>query len=138
MLKQIDRLAGWWLNWRRDWEIRHDPELREVMIKKLSVDEGQINAVLEHPAVAFLAEESAELLRAVGAENYFEMDLMPRLDRGIKPIRVTIQWANKLSPVQKNIKLEAENTRLHALLDGVTCAVCGRAMVEHEQRCEEG
>ena len=31
-----------------------------------------------------------------------------------------------------------ENIRLHALLDGVTCAICGRAMVEHEQRCEEG
>jgi hypothetical protein len=34
--------------------------------------------------------------------------------------------------------LKEENARLHALLDGVTCAVCGRAMVEHEQRCEEG
>ena len=34
--------------------------------------------------------------------------------------------------------LEMENARLHALLDGVTCAVCGQAMVEHEQRCEEG
>lgn len=33
--------------------------------------------------------------------------------------------------------LKEENNRLHALLDGVTCAVCGRAMVEHEQRCEE-
>ena len=34
-------------------------------------------------------------------------------------------------------EVEEENARLHALLDGVTCAVCGRAMVEHEQRCEE-
>jgi hypothetical protein len=39
---------------------------------------------------------------------------------------------------QESSAIADENIRLHALLDGVTCAVCGRAMVEHEQRCEEG
>jgi hypothetical protein len=112
MIGLIDRLAGWWLNWRRDWEIRHNPELREVMVHRLDLDQGQLNAVMEHPAVAYLAEEAIDLLKAVGAENYFEMDLMPRIDRGMQQIRVTIQWANKLSPVQKNIKLEAEKARL--------------------------
>jgi hypothetical protein len=32
--------------------------------------------------------------------------------------------------------LELENTRLHALLDGVVCAICGRPMLEHDKLCE--
>lgn len=98
----IDRLAGAWLNWRRDQAIQRDPVLREDFnLRKLEINDGNVKAVFEHPAILTLAEESASLLQATGARNYFEFDIMPRFDRGLKPIRITVAWAHGIAPGTK-------------------------------------
>ncbi|HMN30824.1 MAG TPA: hypothetical protein PKE45_21905 [Caldilineaceae bacterium] len=52
------------------------------------------------------------MLNAANAENYLQFDMVPRLDRRLRPIRVTVQWANGMSPAQKVAMLERQ---LHAL-----------------------
>lgn len=112
----IDALASKWLNWRRDQVLRKSPEWaeidRELKLHKLENHPGSMKAVLSHPMITVMAEEAAALLNEAHADNYVQFDLMPRLDRGKKPIRVTVQWASKLSPGSKNDLLERENKRL--------------------------
>ena len=64
--------------------------------------EKSLNIVYEFPGIAALVSEAGAFLDKYHAENYVQFDAMPRLDRGLKPIRVTIQWANGLSPAKKN------------------------------------
>ncbi|HLF28246.1 MAG TPA: hypothetical protein VJG32_18095 [Anaerolineae bacterium] len=56
---------------------------------------------MSSPAITILADECARFLRAYKAENYVHFDMMPRPDHGMKPIRVTVQWANGMSPAEK-------------------------------------
>ena len=106
MLEMIDRLAGWWLDWRMDHAIAQHPELDEFSLEKAKFDENGFHVVASFPGVVVLADEAARMLDASNVENYIEFDMMPRLDRGKKPIRVTVQWANGMSPAQKAAMLE--------------------------------
>ena len=63
----------------------------------------------------------------------------PRKGEEPLPLPIPGHWFRKICALADRIAAaENDNARLRALLDGVTCAVCGRAMAEHEQRCEEG
>ena len=106
MLEMIDRLAGWWLNWRMDHTIAQHPELDEFGLKKAEFDENGFHLIASFPGVVVLADEAARMLDASDVENYIEFDMMPRLDRGLPPVRVTVQWANGMSPAQKVAMLE--------------------------------
>ena len=59
------------------------------------------------PGVYLLADEAATMLEANNAKNYVQFDMMPRADRHLLPIRVTVQWADGKSPAQRVLELES-------------------------------
>ena len=109
MLKLLDRLAGCWLDWRTDQAVkRFPPELLELNLHKVKAGENGWQVVMSAPAVVVLADQAAALLNAEHAENYVQFDMMPRLDRGKPPIRITVQWASGEAPGTKAARLESE------------------------------
>lgn len=119
LLIYLDRLAGWWLDWRTERVLAGDEELTQFNLKRFEASEAGMQITAVAPGIAILADQAAQLLKAVDAENYFQFDMMPRLDRGLPPVRVTIQWARGKSPAQVVADLKAENARLRALSDAL-------------------
>ena len=107
----LDRLAGWWMDWRMGLNAGRVPELRlERMEVRNEIGEGTVGVIASHPLIWRFASELAELLNMTpGADNYVQVDMMPRPDHGVEPIRVTVQWAKGLSPGQLNLVLKQEN-----------------------------
>lgn len=114
MLEILDRLAGWWLDWRTDREAKNNPLVQELGIKKIEATPGGWEGTFVTPAVAIIADEMAGMLDNANAKNYVVFDFMPRLDRGKHPVRVTVQWAQGQSPAQKATMLEEELKRVMA------------------------
>ena len=109
MLEILDRLAGWWIDLRMEQAVRSlPPEMQELKLHRVTVGTNGFEVVMIAPAVVLLADQAAELLNQQNAQNYVSFDLMPRLDRGKPPIRVTVQWAHGESPASKAARLEAE------------------------------
>lgn len=108
----LDRLAGKWLDMRMDALIKSNPDMAKFELHKAEYRPGSAEIIAFAPSVVVLAEQAAKLLNAQHVENYLEFDLMPRVDRHIRPIRVTIQWADKLSPAKKNTLLQGQLDRL--------------------------
>lgn len=106
MLELIDKLAGRWLDFRTDMESKKNPVFNELELERVELDNDGLHIIGSSPAVAILADEAAKMLNAANAKNYLEFDMMPRIDRGLKPIRVTVQWAYGLSPSQKAAMLQ--------------------------------
>lgn len=120
MLEIIDRLAGWWMDWRTDQAVKSlPPEMRELNLRKAHIDTREWEIVMTAPAIVYLADQAVDLLNQQNAKNYVSFDLMPRLDRGKPPIRVTVQWANGESPASKAARLEDELARLKAAQQAV-------------------
>lgn len=133
MLSLIDKAAGKWLDWRMDREIRKSGYDEGFGLKKVEVKDGEFQGTFVTPAVAIMAQEGAEMLEAANADNYVQFDMMPRLDRGLKPIRVTIQWAHGLAPAQKASKMES------ALRQAVSCLEAWKQSPDHEwNEADEG
>ena len=105
MFRLIDRFAGWWLNLRMTQYIAGKPELQDFNLKEARFDVDDFHMIASFPGVVILAEQCSQMLEANNAKNYVEFDMMPRLDRGIRPIRVTVQWINGLSPAKKATRL---------------------------------
>lgn len=120
MLTLIDRLAGWWLDMRLDRATRVDPELTRLDIKKAAFEDDGLTVEGVSPVIALFAEEAARMLDKAKAENYLQFDMMPRLDRGMKWIRVTVAWAGGKSPAQRVIETEKENALLKARIAELT------------------
>jgi len=106
----IDHIAGWWLDKRVDQVVKNDPALEEFQLHRLEVTAGHQEITAISPAIACIADEAAGMLKS--AENYISFDMMPRLDRGKRPVRVTVQWADGMSPARRATKLEEENRRI--------------------------
>lgn len=102
----IDRLACWWINYRQDQELKNNSELSDLGIKRVDIEDGVFKVLLSHPSLYLLANEFASMLKEFGVENYISFDMMPRMDKGDRPVRVTLQYADGLSPAQKATKLE--------------------------------
>lgn len=107
MLDLIDKLAGRWLDWRIDRAVAANPELQKAGFIKAEFDENGFHLVASFPGVYLLANEAAAMLEANNAKNYVQFDMMPRADRHLPPIRVTVQWAKGKSPSQRVLELEA-------------------------------
>jgi len=110
-LEFIDSLAARWLQWRTDRMIAKDPAA-QATFKKASFDETGMSATFIHENIAILANDAAAMLNAANADNYLQFDMVPRLDRGMRPIRVTVQWANGESPADQNARLRKEIEQL--------------------------
>ena len=105
MLSLIDKLAGKWLDWRTENFAKCDPELSEMHLHSIEIKNGGMEAAIISPAVAHLADMMSELLENNRAENFVSFELLPRLDRGKRPILVTVQWHNGKSPAQARDEL---------------------------------
>ncbi len=117
MLELIDRLACRWLDWRTDHTIKNDPALQEFGLKRMSVTPDGWEMTFVTPAAVMIADEMAAMLDEANAENFVQFDFMPRLDRGKRPVRVTVRWAWGMSPAEKCAVLEAELEAHHAVAD---------------------
>ena len=103
MLMLLDRLAGWWLDFRQSQLIKDDESLAEFRALKQEPNETSIEVIA--PGVAILAEQCADLLKAYDADNYLEFQLLPRVDRKLRPVLVTVRWAGGMTPSEKAAKL---------------------------------
>jgi len=106
MLPLLDKLAGWYLDWRTDQAVKKlPPELHELKLHRAEMNTREWEIVMTSPAIVYLADQVADLLQQQNAKNYVQFDLMPRPDRNKPPIRVTVQWASGISPAEKAAKL---------------------------------
>jgi hypothetical protein len=103
----LDKLAGWWIDWRTERAVRQRPELHQMGIKKVEIGDTSWEVLMTGPGVVYLADEAATMLRENDARNYVTFDMLPRLDKGLPPIRVTVQWARGMSPAEKAAMFEA-------------------------------
>lgn len=115
MFKLLDKIAGWWLDFSADYQARHSQEMqnmmREFKLKKFDANQ----ATFFTPTAAILADGLAQMLDEANAENYVQFDMLPRLDRGLRPIRVTVQWANGESPAEQNARLREELSKIETI-----------------------
>lgn len=106
ILETVDALANKWIDWRLKRSLKNDEHWKIV---STSLDEQTTQIVLAHPAIAILAEQAANILSESQAENYVQFDMRPRNKNWI---RVTVQWANGISPAAKAAKLSEEVDQL--------------------------
>lgn len=76
-------------------------------LKRVCFKDGELTTLWETVQAAKIAQDMASLLNKNNAKNYIELDVMPRLDRNLRPIRLTVQWSDGLSPAAKAAQLEA-------------------------------
>lgn len=112
----LDRLAYWWIDWRHERWVRRTPEIKKAVddlgLRRFEICDGRYETTFVTEAAAFIANEMAQLLTEAGAENYVEFDMLPKLERKLPPVRVTIQWANGESPAAQNERLRKEIAEL--------------------------
>lgn len=127
LLSAVDRLAGWWLDWRMTRAIASQPDLARFDLRKVEASAKGWEIEAFAPAVPILAGQCARLMAHYGAQNYIEFELLPRLDRGLRPIVMTIRWANGELPSARAARFEADLQRINAAL-----AQCGLAGIADE------
>jgi len=118
MLTLIDKLAGKWMDMRTRQAIKSTHKAKEaeeftkLEIKDIKFDDGYISIKGVSPAIAIMADHAAQMLQKWEAKNYVQFDMFPRPDRSLRPIRVTVQWANGKLPATRVIEMEQEVERL--------------------------
>ena len=112
ILSLIDKAAGKWLDYRTEWRIKNDSEMSNIFFHDISINKSGMETTIVSPAIAVMADEAASMLDASNAKNYIQFDMLPRVDRGLRPIRVTVQFANGEAPAEKSARLEKENSLL--------------------------
>ncbi len=117
MLHLIDKLAGRWLDWRTAQSIKANVDLAQFRVERLDVDDDSLNLAISHPAVAEMADIMSTFLLDHNAENYVEFDMIPRIDRGSRPVRVTVQWADGMPPSEMVDELKAQLAATQTELD---------------------
>ena len=117
MIELIDKLAGRWMDWRSDQAVQElPPELKELNLHRANVEDGSLQLVMTSPAIIYMVDEAAAMLNSQNAENYVQFDMMPRLDRGLRPIRITVAWANGEAPATRAARFKAQYEKALALL----------------------
>jgi hypothetical protein len=110
MLILLDNIAKFWLRCRTKWAIDHNPEFEQYKLdlEKVEITAQGIDIILNSPAIAIIAEQAAGLLERNNSKNYFQFDCFPHAGGNVKPVRITVQWVEGMSPAQKNAQLCAE------------------------------
>jgi len=114
LLDFIDYVAERWLSRRSDGKIarfaKEHPEfeLEDENLERVEIGEDGLILNCVSPAIVVLAEEAAKMLDAAHAENYLQLDIIPRLARDMRAIRLTVQWAEGKSPCRIVDELKAE------------------------------
>jgi len=125
MLTWADHLATWWLRWRQHYTLRRairvDPQLarfdpEKIAVEHLEMHGRNLHIMLHAPGIAILADQAAALLEVNNAQNYVQFDMLaatPRHGR-VRPVRVTVQWAEGEAPATRAERLEKELAQLRA------------------------
>ena len=130
MLQLIDRLAAAWLHWRTSQAAARVTEESGITFKRAEVTPSGFDIQLNAPNLLYLVEEASAMLHGYEAENYLEINMLPRFNQTKgRPIRVTIQWMLKESPAEQNARLRAEVARLREEL--IIIANAPRASYAH-------
>lgn len=108
MLTWLDRLAGWWLQWRTERAAAKLNLGSGWEFKRADVTPDGMTILAHAPNIVGFAEEAASLLDACNAENYVQVDILPRVDRARRPIWLTVQWLSGESPAARAHRLEQE------------------------------
>lgn len=115
----LDRMALAWLDWRRNRVATSREEYREALGQlKISaeIEDGRMKVIAQHPLILDLADDASHLLDESGGENYVQFELIGTC---LRPVLVTVQWADGLSPGEKNERLQVEVKRLREALRGL-------------------
>jgi hypothetical protein len=115
MLKLIDRLARWWLNWRMEMLVKRTPSYSRF--KQAEITPNGFSLVVDAPGIVELAQQAAALLDANDAENYVQFAMLPHLASEVKPVSITVAWANGELPAEKADRLKRENDLLRVKLE---------------------
>ncbi len=123
-----------------DQAVKSDPALIALEIEKAKFSKSGYSAAFIGPGVAHMADMMSELLLKNDAKNYVSFELAPRVDRGIHPILVTIQWLNGKSPAQARDELLLMVHRVEWVADTSGqrfCPVCEQNQIHgHAPHCE--
>lgn len=96
-------------------EERERERLSEPLVKSFQFEDGSFNIVLTGPAVEHMAAAFVGHFKAMGAENYFEMNLFDR-EEPYQRYTVTVQKVSGKSPADKVKDAEARIAELEAKL----------------------
>lgn len=106
----IDKMANAWINWRIERDAKASPDYKHFMTldkMEINVREKMTEIVAAGPAVIALAMEAGDMLKAAGAENFLEIELLTRAP--VIPIRLRIEKLSKAkSPGQVVAELKQE------------------------------
>lgn len=119
VLAKLERLCSWYLEWRTGQWVKKNPDLARFDLHRADFSQRDWSITALAPSVALLAEQGAALLDANEAKNYVEFELMPRLDRGLRPIRVTVRWSNGRLPSQEVARLKGRFAEIDQLLTDI-------------------
>lgn len=137
MFEFVDRLAEWWLDVRLQWAVNHNPTLADFRLKEVEIGQGFTKILIEHPMVTILAGEADKILSKSKAQNYFQFELLPRLNQDLRPIEVTLRWADSgLSPAQKNAQLKAKIEDLKPFVFKVMGTYIGGGKMQFRELCQ--
>jgi hypothetical protein len=101
----IDRIARSWLEWRMDQTAkRHNGGFYKVTL----APDGFYGDWVA-PEIAYIADQCAAMLEKADAPNYVSFDMMTAR---MRPVRVTVQWADGESPAEQNARLRKEIERI--------------------------
>lgn len=104
MLQLIDILAIKWLDWRYNGKVRayvkEHPE-HGFAFSKAEINDDGMFVYGTSPAIAFLAVEASKMLDRAHASNYVQFDMIPHVAAELRATRVTVQFADGLSPAQR-------------------------------------
>ena len=109
----IDTLAANWLKKRMEKSYESDPDI-DLKIREIIATENETKIKGDTSAVQIIAQELGQLLEENNIENFIVIDLWPSIKHiGVqKPIKLTIQWANRKSPEQVLAEKEARMAEL--------------------------
>ena len=96
ILELIDRVAGWWMDWRTSRIIKGNPELARF---EMTTTEQETTAVWITPAAAALADNLSTMLNQESVENYVQFDMIPRIDRKLRPSPRYCTVGKRVGPV---------------------------------------
>lgn len=81
-----------------------DPELANSFDPKYltaEMKEGRIDitAIFQNSPLRILADEAARMMDETGTKNFLELNMFSA--RMSRPVRITLQWADKYSPAEE-------------------------------------
>lgn len=118
LLKILDGWVSKYTDWRMNMLFKPSADAADqIMLRKAVFDANGFSFDLEtktyiSEGIAILAQEAARMLDMSKADNYVQFDMLPKLSRELRRVRVTVQWANGKSPAQKAADLSAVLERI--------------------------